>query len=324
MDAVQTRLDPTLLTAEEISQWFAAEKAPDAHKPLGHNKRALFSFSVHGIDGFVGWTGSSAAERSFAVEHQNDDFMCFAEHGTGYDLATGSLRHIIKPGAGLLTSADRYSAIEIGEMSVAEGFCVPRDAILRALVATYDRPPPGSFEFFPACDLTSGPGQSILKLMRFFRDDICGAQGLAASPLALAMFQEAFCLLLVQNFNHTMTDWGSTQRTMLAPRQIRKAQEFARANAGLPITVADMARAGGISVRALQTNFRQFLHTTPMAYLRQMRLEGVHRDLKAANPSTTVAEVARRWGFVHLGRFSLEYRAMFGTSPSADLAKKNR
>lgn len=321
MDIVQTNLDPSLLTAEEISQWFAVEKAPDAHKPLRHSNRALFSFSVHGVDGFVGWTGSSAAHRSFSVEHQSDDFMFFTEHGTSCDLATGSLRHVIKPGSGLLTSADRYSAIDIGEKSVAEGFCVPRDAILRALVASFDRPPPGNFEFFPACDLASGPCQSILKLMRFFRDDISATQSLVASPLALATFQEAFCLLLVQNFNHTLSNSGSSQRITLSPRQIRKAQEFARANAGLPITVADMARAGGVSVRALQTNFRQFLHTTPMAYLRQIRLEGVHRDLKIANPTTTVAEVARRWGFLQLGRFSYEYRAMFGQLPSADLAR---
>lgn len=89
----------------------------------------------------------------------------------------------------------------------------------------------------------------------------------------------------------------------------------------MPITISGMAAAAGVSVRALQANFRRFLNTTPMAYLRQLRLEGAHHDIVNAHPSSTVAEIARRWGFMHLGRFSQEYRATFGVVPSADLAR---
>ena len=33
----------------------------------------------------------------------------------------------------------------------------------------------------------------------------------------------------------------------------------------------------------------------------------------------TVAMIANRWGFTHLGRFSTDYRAAYGTSPSRTL-----
>ncbi|MGC4792182.1 helix-turn-helix transcriptional regulator [Micromonospora sp. DT178] len=70
-------------------------------------------------------------------------------------------------------------------------------------------------------------------------------------------------------------------------------------------------------------NSRSAAHhdTTPMRYVRQIRLERAHRDLQAADPSTgvTVTMIARRWGFTHLGRFSTDYRAAYGSSPSHTL-----
>nr|BFE68907.1 hypothetical protein GCM10020092_022080 [Actinoplanes digitatis] len=50
-------------------------------------------------------------------------------------------------------------------------------------------------------------------------------------------------------------------------------------------------------------------------------MERAHRDLQASDPTTgvTVAMIANRWGFTHLGRFSTDYRAAYGTSPSRTL-----
>ena len=75
-----------------------------------------------------------------------------------------------------------------------------------------------------------------------------------------------------------------------------------------------------MSVRSLQEGFRRSLDTTPMAYLRELRLEKVHQELAAADPAAvSVTEVATRWGFVHLGRFAAAYSRAFGERPSATL-----
>lgn len=44
----------------------------------------------------------------------------------------------------------------------------------------------------------------------------------------------------------------------------------------------------------------------------------MHEDLTGGDPARrhTVAEVAYRWGFAHLGRFAHDYRARYGESPS--------
>jgi AraC-like DNA-binding protein len=51
-----------------------------------------------------------------------------------------------------------------------------------------------------------------------------------------------------------------------------------------------------------------------------LKLSRARRELMLAHGrSVTVTEIATALGFVELGRFSVEYRRMFGESPSATL-----
>ncbi|MGW2788065.1 helix-turn-helix domain-containing protein [Streptomyces populi] len=87
---------------------------------------------------------------------------------------------------------------------------------------------------------------------------------------------------------------------------------FIEANAGRPITITDIAAAAGATARVVQYTSARHLDTTPLAYLRRVRLEAVHRDLLAADPrATAVTEIATRWGFGH--HFSHLYRDAYQT-----------
>jgi AraC-like DNA-binding protein len=107
----------------------------------------------------------------------------------------------------------------------------------------------------------------------------------------------------------------------LAPSAVRRAVAYIDAHAGEPITLTNIAAVAGIGPRALQAGFVRHRHTTPMAYLRRVRLESAHRDLQAADPTRgdTVAMIAAGWGFAKPGRFAAEYRKVFGQSPSRTL-----
>ncbi len=86
------------------------------------------------------------------------------------------------------------------------------------------------------------------------------------------------------------------------PATMRFAQEWMIANAHRPITGTDVARAAGVKARALQATFQRHADTTPMAFLRQVRLHRVRAQLVAGDPTTTtVAATAGAWGFAHLG-----------------------
>lgn len=79
-------------------------------------------------------------------------------------------------------------------------------------------------------------------------------------------------------------------------------------------------------MRGLQVAFRRHLNQTPLEYLRQVRLDRVHRELQASDPGAgaTVKAIARRWGYANPGRFTAEYRTVYGRLPSRTLRPDRR
>jgi transcriptional regulator GlxA family with amidase domain len=111
-----------------------------------------------------------------------------------------------------------------------------------------------------------------------------------------------------------------TESSAAQPQMLRRAIAFIHDNADSDIGLTDIAAALGVTPRSVQYTFRRNLGTTPLEYLRRVRLDRAHRDLKAADPSAdTVTAIASRWGFSHAGRFSMAYKQVFGTEPSRTL-----
>jgi transcriptional regulator GlxA family with amidase domain len=88
------------------------------------------------------------------------------------------------------------------------------------------------------------------------------------------------------------------------------------------LTSVDLAHRVGVSVRALQQEFREVLGVSPSAYVRGVRLDRVHHELLRGGESVT--DVAARWGFFHPGRFAQQYRERFGESPSGTARSPRR
>jgi transcriptional regulator GlxA family with amidase domain len=104
------------------------------------------------------------------------------------------------------------------------------------------------------------------------------------------------------------------------PDKLRRAMTFIEENAQGSIGLADIAGAVEVTGRSVQYAFRRHLGVTPLEYLRRVRLDRAHRDLQAADPAVdTVRAIAGRWRFAHPGRFSIQYKRIFGAAPSATL-----
>jgi AraC-like DNA-binding protein len=103
--------------------------------------------------------------------------------------------------------------------------------------------------------------------------------------------------------------------------RLGKVTRFVDEHLDQPLTLSDLAKAGGLSRRTLQRAFSRRFEMAPLEYVRRQRLERARELLLTGGPGTTVTNVAGRSGFAHMGRFAREYRAHFGERPSATLAR---
>jgi AraC-like DNA-binding protein len=107
----------------------------------------------------------------------------------------------------------------------------------------------------------------------------------------------------------------------IAPGSVRRAEEFIQAKFAEPLTLAEIATAAGVPARTLLESFRRFRDTSPIRYLRDVRLDHA-RSLLRGCKVTTAAEAAMDAGLMHLGRFSKEYAERFGERPSDTLRNR--
>src|SRR5262249_34253227 len=117
-------------------------------------------------------------------------------------------------------------------------------------------------------------------------------------------------------------DWRPTPAMPQQPERYRtvvdQAVELTRRRTEEPIRIAAIARAIGISERTLVRAFRAIHDATPYRYLASLRLLDA-RQVLSSRSGETVTEVAMRFGFGELGRFSAAYRSAFGEFPSDTL-----
>jgi TolB-like protein len=105
------------------------------------------------------------------------------------------------------------------------------------------------------------------------------------------------------------------------PGTLKKALTLMRQKLERPISMADLVKHCGVAERTLHKHFCAFFGLSPLRYLRQLRLAAVREALLTGPAGISVTEVAKRYGFAHLGRFSVHYRQCFGESPSTTVRR---
>jgi AraC-like DNA-binding protein len=106
----------------------------------------------------------------------------------------------------------------------------------------------------------------------------------------------------------------------LALERARNLEAWIDAHLGEPITMGTLCRVAGVGERCLQKSFLYRRGISPMRFVAERRLLAAHQWLADASRAATVTEAALRFGFSHLGRFSVSYREAIGESPSQTLA----
>jgi AraC-like DNA-binding protein len=107
---------------------------------------------------------------------------------------------------------------------------------------------------------------------------------------------------------------AATGKRPLEPYFLKSADRYVSEHIGEAFSVKELADHCGVSWRTLQKAFTDFRGLTPVAHVRNMRLDYAHDALRVGDVS--VSEVATRSGFRSVTTFALEYRKRFGMAPS--------
>jgi AraC-like DNA-binding protein len=103
---------------------------------------------------------------------------------------------------------------------------------------------------------------------------------------------------------------------------VAKFEEYLEANPNTPLYLPEICTAIGAAERTLRIACEQHLGMGPIRYLALRRMHLIRRALLRAAPSTTtITRIATDHGFWELGRFSVNYRALFAETPSATLQR---
>jgi AraC-like DNA-binding protein len=202
-----------------------------------------------------------------------------------------------------------------------------REALRRRLESLLQAPLGEPLVFDLAADLSTPSAQAVVSFIAYLRsvfdsDAPWLARGLLAEQAENHLLTS---MLLCLPHNHSARLQAGREfaagRSSVLPRIVRRAQEYLRAHADAPIALADVCAHVGVGARSLQMAFQRHLGTSPMGFLRDLRLDLVHQTLLASHAEAPerrpkVMDVAARYGFLHLGHFAARYRHRFAQAPS--------
>jgi AraC-like DNA-binding protein len=184
------------------------------------------------------------------------------------------------------------------------------------LAGLLHRPQMNAIQFALTFDQAAPAGRNLLAAVQFLRQELSRPGGLATSPLAREQLESFVMTQVLLAVPHDFSEALSRPTAPAQRTHVGRVVDLIESHPDAPLTVTDLTRAAGVGARALQIGFRETMGTTPLAYLRKVRLQRARDELQETAGARSVTDVAFRWGFSHLGRFAAQYRLEFGESPS--------
>lgn len=196
-----------------------------------------------------------------------------------------------------------------------------RDVVAEQLTALLGTAPDVPLEFAASLSLREGHGRSLARFARLAIAELERPDAILLEPMTARSFREFVTTTLLLHQPHNYAAGLRRLAWLVTPRDVKRAIDYIEANLDAVIGLPEIVAASGIPGRTLLQHFRDFKGTSPMRYLRTARYEKVREALCRSEPEESITEIAARWGFSHLSRFSVEYRRRFGERPSQTLRR---
>ncbi len=193
---------------------------------------------------------------------------------------------------------------------------IAKSSLLDYIGETHEIRLPDQFAFSPEMTSDSGAFCSWRNLIHYIITEAENANSLINRPGVGEELKSLLFSCLVNSQPHNLQEVIAGRSATAAPRHVRLAEEYARANIAARITISELARCANVSERTLFNGFQDFRQTTPMKFINDLRLDQIRRDLQQSSETESIAEISSRWGFSHQGAFTKAYRERFGETAS--------
>ncbi len=241
------------------------------------------------------------------------------------DIRSGSEQFVTQPGVASLLSPQ--PDVDMCWHAGNEQLILRIEAnILERFLTAWCGEEPGRLPIFkPMLDMAQQPLlASLLEQLVRCTDSIQRASAGTDATLSTLQLQYQILANLLTGQAHDMQALLTSPCPPLAPRSVRRVEEYLEHHCDQPLSPEILAQVAGVSVRSLFLGFEKTRGTTPMRLLRQLRMQRARQELLQPKPGLRITDVALRWGFGHLGRFSQEYEQAFGETPRATLRSITR
>jgi AraC-like DNA-binding protein len=310
---------------DEMEDLTSSLISPNRLRPL--TKEVAFNgvFQVHGLQDFFTFATGYGCSVGVNIQHEPDDErmgFVWAPKGNGQLIMDGRT-HAFSSQRGIVMTSGPPRTLNYLDDCATSVLVMNRrkmaEHCAKLLGHDLDRDP----QFDPGFDLNSANGQSWLKLFEYATSELASPRSLSRTvPAARQQLEQMAMTGFLLSQSHTYSDALLRPQAAAVPFYVRRAEAYIEAHFAEPLSLAEIAAQAGVSARSLQNGFQTFRNTTPMGFLRSLRLQRVHRVLLAADPGTArVTEIALACGFNHMGEFASAYRRTFGETPRETLVR---
>jgi AraC-like DNA-binding protein len=246
------------------------------------------------------------------------------ERGSGSLILPGSDQPAIgNTATGLMRDNEPGTWSAQSDGSSRMGLWIPTNLLHRRLEALLEGQRAEFAGFSSEFDQRHGAGATIRRMAGSLFAELAESDSLLTNEIAIRSFEEHLALCLLLGLPHSHSERLLRQRAVAAPANVKRAEEFMRANVSSPLTIEAIADAAECSIRALQLAFRGFRGTTPMAALQRMRLEAARSEMMRADRAQSLARIAAEHGFSNPSRFAQLFRRTYGAYPSEALRARS-
>ena len=170
---------------------------------------------------------------------------------------------------------------------------------------------------------SNGPAVGNLQRMLLFFAAELDTLGSKMPSLAIAELEQALIVYFICANPHNYSALLDGRARPAASWQVRRAEEYIEAHWDQPITIEALARETSASARSLFHQFKRSRGQSPMAFVKQVRLQHARDMLGRTDLSPSVTETAVACGFTNLGHFAKDYVKRFGERPSDTIKRRS-